>query len=172
MSYKKNTVLIPEEKEFELPRGLSLIDLALKSKKDVKKNIPSDEDLIERFQKGDEYAYEQIVKRYKDRLINFAYRYFGNIEDAQDAVQETFLRVYIHKNSYRRIAKFSTWLYTITRNLTRTELNRKNRKKIFSINKIIFEDKEFEIPDKDIGPEENTHNIIRDELIQKAMGSL
>ena len=71
---------------------------------------PTDEELIARFQDGDVYAFEQIVHRYKDPLINFIYHYLGNRIDAEDVIQETFLRVYRNKHLYRSIAKFSTWI--------------------------------------------------------------
>ena len=73
---------------------------------------PSDEDLIERFQKGDLYAFDLIVKRYKDQLINFAYRFLGGLEDSEDIVQETFLRVYRKKNAYKNVISwrfFTEW---------------------------------------------------------------
>ena len=53
---------------------------------------PTDEDLIERFQNGDLYAFDLIVKRYKNQLLNFVYRFLGNSEEAEDLVQETFLK--------------------------------------------------------------------------------
>ena len=47
----------------------------------------SDEKLIARFQEGDINAYNELVKRYKDRLLNFVFRYFNNVEQAEDVVQ-------------------------------------------------------------------------------------
>jgi RNA polymerase sigma-70 factor (ECF subfamily) len=84
----------------------------------------TDEELISRFQNGDVRAFDQIIYRFKDRLIIFVYRFLGNQERAEDIVQDTFMKVYTHKHSYREIAKFSTWLYTIAGNLARTELVR------------------------------------------------
>ena len=71
---------------------------------DGKNNQPSDEDLIERFQNGDLYAFDIIVKRYKNQLLNYIYRFLGNAEEAEDLVQETFLRVYRNRNAYQKIA--------------------------------------------------------------------
>ena len=53
--------------------------------------IITDEELIARFQKGDEYAFDQIVRRYKDPLLNFVYRFVGDTIEAEDIVQDTFL---------------------------------------------------------------------------------
>ena len=149
-----------------------MVNFSDKLKIDINKNVLSDEELIGQFQNDNIYAFEEIVKRYKNRLLNFAYRFFGNIEDAEDIVQETFLKVYKHKNKYRNIAKFSMWIYAITRNIAISEINRKKRKKLLPINIIKYEDKEFEISDKDKGPEEKTDCILIEEMIQNAINNL
>lgn len=133
---------------------------------------PSDEDLILQFQEGNVYAFEQIVNRYKDQLVNFAYRFLGDIEDAEDIVQETFLRVFRKKKAYKNVAKFSTWIYTITGNLAKTELRRRKRRKLLSISSLGFEDKDFELPDTKKGPEENVDDVLKSKVIQKAIDSL
>jgi len=108
---------------------------------------PPDEELIERFQGGDVYAFEMIVNRYKDPLLNFVYHFLGDRIDAEDVVQETFLRVYRNKHLYRNIAKFSTWIYTIAGNLAKTELRRRKRRRLFSISQMGFDNKDFDVPD-------------------------
>jgi RNA polymerase sigma-70 factor (ECF subfamily) len=132
----------------------------------------NDEELIRQFQEGDFYAFEEIVKRYKDQLVNFAYRFLGDLEDAEDIVQETFLRVFRKKKAYRSVAKFSTWIYTITGNLAKTELRRRKRRKLLSITNLGFEDKDFELTDPEKGPEETLDKIINDDTIQAAIDSL
>ncbi len=141
-------------------------------KKKLNDTVISDEELIERFQNGDIYAFEEIVKRYKDQLLNFAYRFLSGIEDSEDIVQETFLRVFRKRNAYKNVAKFSTWIYTITGNLAKTELRRRKKKKLFSISGLRYEDKEYEIPDQKKNPEERVDGIVKDEIIQKAINSL
>jgi len=106
----------------------------------------TDEELMARFQSGDVGAYTQIVHRYKDRLMNFVFRFLGNYERSEDIVQDTFLKVYTHKHSYQEIAKLSTWLYTIAGNLARTELRKLKRRRTYSITSLSYEDKEYEIP--------------------------
>jgi len=133
---------------------------------------PSDEDLIERFQRGDLYAFDLIVKRYKDQLLNFVFRFVGNQEEAEDIVQETFLRVYRKRHAYKRVAKFSTWIYTISGNLARTELRRRKRRKLFSVTDMGFEDKDFEISDEAFNPEDRAHGILQEEIIQREIEAL
>ena len=133
---------------------------------------PSDEDLIERFQKGDLYAFDLIVKRYKEQLLNFVYRFVGNQEEAEDIVQETFLRVYRKRKAYKRIAKFSTWIYTIAGNLSRTELRRRKRRKFFSITDMGYEDRDYEISDEGYNPENHVEGVIQEEIIHKEINNL
>jgi len=93
----------------------------------------SDEKLILRFQEGDINAYNELVKRYKDRLFNFVLRYFNNAEQAEDVVQDTLIKLYTHASYYKNIAKFSTWIFTIAKNNALTELRKNKRKKTDSL---------------------------------------
>ncbi len=93
----------------------------------------SDEKLILRFQEGDINAYNELVKRYKDRLLNFVFRYFNNREQAEDVVQETLIKLYTHASYYKNIAKFSTWIFTIAKNNALTELRKNKRKQTDSL---------------------------------------
>ena len=133
---------------------------------------PTDEDLIERFQNGDLYAFDLIVKRYKNQLLNFIYRFLGNQEEAEDLVQETFLRVYKNRRAYRKVAKFSTWIYTIAGNLAKTELRKRKRRKIFSISDLGYEDKDYEIGDKGFSPEDRVNGLITEEIVQREIEDL
>ena len=144
----------------------------MSAKTNTKSSGPSDEDLIERFQRGDLYAFDLIVKRYKDQLLNFVFRFVGNHEEAEDIVQETFLRVYRKRKAYKRIAKFSTWIYTIAGNLARTELRRRKRKKLFSVTDMGYEDRDYEISDEGLSPESRVNEILQEEIIQKEINNL
>ena len=93
----------------------------------------SDEKLILRFQEGDINAYNELVKRYKDRLFNFVLRYFNNAEQAEDVVQDTLIKLYTHASYYKNVAKFSTWIFTIAKNNALTELRKNKRKKTDSL---------------------------------------
>ena len=132
----------------------------------------TDETLIARFQKGDIQAYDTLVRRYKDQLLNYVYRFVGNRNDAEDLVQETFLRVYKNKHYYKEIAKFSTWVYTIAGNLAKTELRRRKRRKIFSVSNFVNEERDFDIPDTDNDPESAVDGSLKDDIIQKAIEKL
>ena len=137
-----------------------------------KKDKISDEKLIARFQKGDVQAYDVLVRRYKDQLLNYVYRFVGNRSDAEDIVQDTFLRVYKNKHYYKEIAKFSTWVYTIAGNLAKTELRRRKRRKIFSISNFVNEERDYDIPDVEKNPEQEVDGSLKDGIIQKAIEKL
>jgi RNA polymerase sigma-70 factor (ECF subfamily) len=139
---------------------------------DEKKPNISDEQLIARFQLGDVQAYDILVRRYKDQLLNFVFRFVGNRTDAEDIVQETFLRVYRNKHMYKEIAKFSTWVYTIAGNLAKTELRRRKRHKIFSVSNFVNEERDFDIPDREHSPERKVDSSIQENIIQKAIEKL
>ena len=136
------------------------------------KSQPPDEDLIARFQDGDAYAFDLLVRRYKEPLLNFIYRFIGDLVEAEDIVQETFFRVYKNKHYYKEVAKFSTWIYTIAGNLAKTELRRRKRRKIFSIHKETATEKELELPDLKSNPEKEANTIITEKIIQKAISQL
>ncbi len=85
----------------------------------------SNEQLIRNFQNGDQAGYDELVERFKGPLLNFIYRIINDYSFAEDLLQETFLRLYLHKDSYNEVAKFSTWIYTIAGNLAKTELRRR-----------------------------------------------
>ena len=122
----------------------------------------TDEELIKQFQDGNIRAYNELVNRYKDRLLNFVYHFFNDIDRSEDIVQDTFLKLYTHKDSYKEVAKFSTWLYTIAGNLAKTELRKLKRRKTFSISDLSYDDNEFIIQSTESTPEETI--ITKDDL--------
>ncbi len=141
-------------------------------KRNLKRDKVTDEQLIARFQQGDLQAFDILVRRYKDQLLNYVYRFVGNRSDAEDIVQETFLRVYKNKHYYKEIAKFSTWIYTIAGNLAKTELRRRKRRKIFSVSNFVNDEKDFDIPDAERSPEQQVDGSLKDDIIQKAIEKL
>ncbi len=93
----------------------------------------ADHDLIRRVQQGDMVAFNKIVEKYKDRLMNVIFRMLSSSEEAEDIVQETFVRVYQHRKSFDFRHCFSTWIYTIALNLARNELRKRKRFRFFDI---------------------------------------
>ncbi len=142
-----------------------------KSKTDYKPF--TDEQLILQFQNEDKGAYVEIVMRYKDRIVNFLYRFTGNRETAEDISQETFLKLYKNKDKYSEIAKFSTWLYTIALNEARSNFRKEKKHSAVSINDF-YEDShnDYQIRSDDYNPEEDANAETESFYIQKAINSL
>lgn len=76
----------------------------------------TDEELMLDFQKGDVRAFEEILKRHRHGVFNFILRFLGNRETAEEVFQEVFIKIHKAADRYLPNGKFSTWLYTITRN--------------------------------------------------------
>ena len=93
----------------------------------------ADHDLIKRVQEGDMVAFNHIVDKYKDRLMNVIIRMIKSREETEDIVQETFVRVYQHRKSFDFRHCLSTWIYTIALNLARNELRKRKCFKFFDI---------------------------------------
>ena len=130
----------------------------------------TDEKLIARFQDGDVNAYNELVNRYKDKLLNFVFRYFNNREQAEDVVQETMIKLYTHASYYKNIAKFSTWIYTIAKNNALTELRKNKRKQTDSL--WTNEGKPIDIEMKDESLEKTVHNQIAVEELNKYLDEI
>ena len=134
------------------------------------KNNITDEQLIKQFQEGDRQSYNELVFRYKDKILNFLYRFVYDMDLAEDLAQETFLKVYLKKDSYREISKFSTWMYTIASNLAKTELRKIKRRKTYSISEISDGDREvnFFVQDEnsDDKLDDNESNILHESIFE------
>ena len=77
----------------------------------------SDEALMIRYQRGERAAFTMLVRRHQTPLFNFALRQLGVPQQAEDVVQEAFVRVVQNAGEFKHEARFTTWVYTITRNL-------------------------------------------------------
>jgi len=120
--------------------------LAMSLDKQDSSFVYTDEQLIARFQTGDEQAYVELVNRYRDRLMNFVFQFLGDMEQSEDVVQDTMLKLFEKKHYYREIAKFSTWIYTIARNLANTELRKRKRRKVTVLSQMTRDEREYELP--------------------------
>src|SRR6185312_2363273 len=90
-------------------------------------DLDPDARLMLRVRRGDRRAFEELVNRYKQPVINFLYRTLGDPVEAEDLSQNVFLQVFKSADRYKVSAKFSTWLFTIARNLCLNEIRRRSR---------------------------------------------
>lgn len=120
-------------------------------------------ELIQRALRGELEAWGEIVRRYKEAVFGIALGILGNVADAEDAAQDTFIRAYENLHRYDLSRKFSTWLFTITANICKNKLRRER----------------FFAPLKDamrmIGGSDPAEQLAREErraLVQEALASL
>ena len=83
--------------------------------------------LMLRVKRGDRAAFSALVEKYKQPVMNFVFRSLRDETEAEDLAQNVFLQVYKSRARYERTAKFSTWLFTIARNLCLNEIRRRTR---------------------------------------------
>ncbi len=93
----------------------------------------SDEKLMARFQKGQLGAFEILLERHRRGIFYFILRFAYNRDTAEDLVQDVFLRVVAKKATFQRRSKFTTWLYTIARNLSIDHLRKMRHRNAASL---------------------------------------
>ena len=95
-------------------------------------------DLVKRAQRGDLKAYDELVKRYQQRIYATLYHMTGNHEDANDLAQDAFIKAYAALKSFKGGSTFYTWLYRIAVNKTINFLKQRKNKFHLSLNDIDF----------------------------------
>ncbi len=131
-------------------------------------NTDPDAALMLRVKRGDRVAFATLVEKYKQPLMNFIFRTLRDETEAEDLAQNVFLQVYKSRARYQRTAKFSTWLFTIARNLCLNEIRRRSRHPAESLEETHsenedmpsrqYEDKKVFLP---------TENVLHGELARK-----
>ena len=136
----------------------------------------ADNALISAYLQGDEYAFEVLVTRYQNKLVNYLNRLIHDYEMAVDLAQEAFIRVYRNANRYKGEYQFSTWLYRIATNLAIDEMRRRERKgRFFFYNvKESFQqdDGTRSLPALRYSPEKSLDRTEKLERLQAAIDSL
>lgn len=93
----------------------------------------NDHELLAAIRDGDEAAFQEIVRRYRNPITNFVYRMLDDYERSVEITQETFIRVYTSASRYQANYSFSTYIYRIATNLAISELRRRKRRKLVSL---------------------------------------
>lgn len=86
-----------------------------------------DLELIERVAAGDKQAFSEIMKRYRFKALNFAFRYLGDFDDAEDITQDCFVKIYFNSARFDKSQPFAPWFYRILVNCCRDRLRQKAR---------------------------------------------
>ncbi len=133
--------------------------------------VLQEEVIIRNAQNGDIEAFEEIVDLYQKLIYNIAFKMLGNSDDAMEASQEVFLRIYRAIKKFKFDSKFSTWIYRITTNLC-LDIIRKNKVNIVSIDKNVqTDDGEIirEISDNTLSVENTVLRSEKVEIVRKAI---
>lgn len=137
--------------------------------------MEEDLELLGKFKKGDQHAFEFLVRKYKITVFNTIYSIIGNTQEADDIAQEVFLKVYTKAGSFKGESSFSTWLYRITVNKCIDELRKRNNK-IISYETEFGEEEKLKLKDVLASKEADITEELRQkelqDIIQKAMNSL
>lgn len=131
-------------------------------------DLDPDAALMLRVKQGDVAAFEELVEKYKQPVLNLLFRTLPDATEAEDLAQHVFLQVFKSAHRYRVSAKFSTWLYTIARNLCLNEIRRRSRHPADSLDAVHPDDdgqpaRQYEDAKNTLPPD----LVLRDELIQK-----
>jgi len=137
-------------------------------------DLDPDAVLMLRVKRGDRRAFEELVDKYKRPVTNVIYRTLGDATEAEDLAQNVFVQVYRSAHRYRASAKFTTWLFTIVRNLCLNEIRRRSRHRAESLDAPDQEDRpghQFEDVKSFSPPDALLHEEL-EQKIQQALSEL
>lgn len=139
----------------------------------------TDEELMLRAKEGDRAAFETLAARHYANILNFIYRFMRDHHVAEELCQETFLRLWRSAPNYMPLAKFTTFLYHIAKNVCLKELARTNRApQLHSLDEPLFEERRGhytlaeEVEDGSKTPEEEVLRFEMQKRIHDAVSSL
>lgn len=132
-----------------------------------------DAELMLRVKRGDRAAFAALVEKYQQPVLNFLLRSLQDETEAEDLAQNVFVQVWKSARRYRRTARFSTWLFTIARNLCLNELRRRARHPATSLESTASES-ESPLPERIEDRQTATppEALLREELFRKVEAAL
>lgn len=132
--------------------------------------------LVSEYLAGQTRAFDCLVDRYQNRLLNFIYRTVGDRERAEDLVQEAFIRVHRHIARFDDNKKFSTWIYTIASNLAKNELRNRSRNPLVLFQTITQgwddEERPLEFEDSSLRPDDLYRKRHIRQLVEQTVAQL
>lgn len=130
-------------------------------------NEIADSALVEKVQKGDKKAFDLLVIKYQNRVVNLVSRYVRDVTDAQDIAQEAFLKAYRALPNFRGDSAFYTWLYRIAINTAKNHVASRARRPQ-EVQTIGPEDETFDYDDA-LKEVETPENLLLTDEIQKTI---
>ncbi|WP_286748122.1 MULTISPECIES: sigma-70 family RNA polymerase sigma factor [unclassified Roseivirga] len=139
--------------------------------------MPQTNFLVKAAQQGDVIALNQLVKQWQKRIYNFAFKYFGDYDQAMEVTQKTFISMSKNLGSLKDESSFKPWIYRIASNYCHEEIRRQNRKWVFPFLKVQTKDDQRTIADtfsdsKSDNPEKAFGNKELKNVLTKALATL
>jgi len=137
--------------------------------------MENDAQLIQRFRSGDESAFEELVRKYQDRVANVIYSFTGRTDEVEDLAQEVFLRAYVGLKDFKSESTFYSWLYRIVMNVCIDAGRKRKLRRMLSLEGLsewALERLRFKSPSQLPSPEEGAEQVEISELIQRGLNRL
>src|SRR5438270_8940313 len=137
----------------------------------------TDHALLEGTLAGDEDAFAELVRRYRNQITSYIYRMTNDYDGAVDLAQETFMRVYRAAERYQTTHAFSTYIYRIATNLAISELRKRKRRRLVSLTGLLSggegeEARDFDAPDEKPLQDANLVDMEQRRVVKKAISTL
>jgi RNA polymerase sigma-70 factor (ECF subfamily) len=131
--------------------------------------LPDLDTLLERCRRGDELAWEALVRRYQGRVFGLSFHFLRDREEARDAAQEVFIKVYQRLDTLKEGQSFLPWLLRTVRNSC---IDRQRRLRVRTPEIAVPYEEALEIPAAGPSPEETSMLDARQSLLYRALGEL
>ena len=129
--------------------------------------------LMLRVKEGDDRAFEELVALHQNAVIGTVARMLNNVDDAHDIAQQVFLRIWKSAPRYEPTAKFTTWLFTITRNLVFNETRRRTRRREVSLEPENEDDQPLQLASHTTpGPDQQAQQEELEQALDRAIAAL
>ncbi|PIU08741.1 MAG: hypothetical protein COT31_02185 [Candidatus Moranbacteria bacterium CG08_land_8_20_14_0_20_34_16] len=142
------------------------------SKNEEKEKNLSDNELVKIICQKDVARYDEIIDRYQGKLFAYLYRLMGSKEDADDVLQDVFLKAYENLKSYDPKRKFSSWIYRISHNEAVNYIRRKSLKKFISWENIVMSKDKLEMSNSENGADKIFLKKERKQELERALEKL
>lgn len=132
----------------------------------------TDSEIIQRVIDGDQRAYAELVERHKDKAMTLAVRMLKNKSEAEEALQDAFIRAFRALPSFERKSSFSTWFYRIVFNVCSSALNKRGVNTLLSIDSENDDEMKIEIPSEDDEPDIELESKEFSEIVRREISTM
>ncbi len=132
----------------------------------------TDNEIIRRVIDGDQRAYAELVERHKDKAMTLAMRMLKNKSEAEEALQDAFVRAYKALPSFEKKSTFATWFYRIVFNVCSSVLNKRGNNNFLSIDTENDDEMKIEIPSEDDEPDIELESKEFSEIVRREISTM